>query len=194
MLKHLVDKSTLGHKIMVLDRRTAVEYLFVLESRSTMTISDEAKSLQQAIRARQHSLHQLRMMLQSLDRNEQFDALLCIFAKNVDVDSYSDQEVAGRLLVDVMPECRQSLEAILEVVAPTWNASVEQLPLYLGQVFGHETVVATASALSQNWLANDRRAEAMKTIAWWLENRRAERQAKIRTNNPIDRSGGSAAS
>jgi len=79
-------------------------------------------------------LHQLRLKLQALDRNERFDALLSVITNDVDFDKYADQEVAGRLLVDVMPECYQSLEAILEGIAKTWNASVEQWPIYLGRV------------------------------------------------------------
>ena len=60
--------------------------------------------------------------------------------------------------------------------------------------FGNETVIATATTLSTHWLEKDRRAEAMRTIAWWLENRRAEQRAEMRTNNPMDQSGGSDAS
>jgi len=134
------------------------------------------------------------MKLQSLDRDERFDALLGVFAMNVNSDTYTDQEVAGRLLIDVMPECNQPLESILEVIAQTWNASVEQLPLYLGNVFGRETVIVTATALSTNFVDNNRRAEAMRTIAWWVENRRAERRAEMRTNNPMNPSGGSGVS
>jgi hypothetical protein len=51
--------------------------------------------------------------------------------------------------------------------------------------FCRETVLATATSLSTN-LDSNRRAEAIKTIAWWLENRRAERRREIRTNNPMD--------
>ena len=163
-------------------------------SETELTHPTDAEEFRKQIRSRKHTLHQLRMKLQALDRNERFDALLGVFTINVDSDTYTDQEVAGRLLVDVMPECHQPLEAILEGIAQTWNASVEQLPLYLGRVFGNETVIATATTLSTNWLEKDRRAEAMRTIAWWLENRRAERRAEMRTNNPMDRSGGSAAS
>ncbi len=159
-----------------------------------MTHPTDAEEFREQLRSRKHSLHQLRMKLHSLDRDERFDALLGVFAMNIDSDTYTDQEVAGRLLIDVMPECHQPLETILAVIAQTWNASVEQLPLYLGNVFGREAVIATATALSTNCVDNNRRAEAMRTIAWWLENRRAERLAEMRTNHPMDRSGGSAAS
>jgi len=70
-----------------------------------MTHSTDAEEFRKKIRSRQRTLHQLRMKLQALDRNERFDALLDVFINDVDSDTYADQEVAGRLLVDVMPEC-----------------------------------------------------------------------------------------
>jgi hypothetical protein len=99
-----------------------------------LTHPTDAEEFRKQIRSRKHTLHQLRLKLQALDRNERFDALLSVITNDVDFDKYADQEVAGRLLVDVMPECYQSLEAILEGIAKTWNASVEQWPIYLGRV------------------------------------------------------------
>ncbi|MEM7315856.1 MAG: hypothetical protein AAF497_22200 [Planctomycetota bacterium] len=147
-----------------------------------MVPANDIVELQRLIRGRKHSLHDLRMALQALPRAQRFDALLGIFTENQDADTFSDQDVAGRLLVDVMPDCRLELEAVLDAVAATWNASVEELPMYLGTKFGREAVIAAANSLSQKWATNDRRSEAMRTIAWWLENRRADRRTEMRTN------------
>jgi hypothetical protein len=89
------------------------------------------------VRSDKHTRHQLRMKLQSLRRSERFDALLEIFYEN----HFSHQQVAGWLLLDVTPQCYRSLDEILLNTVPTWNVSVEELPLYLRRVFGHEEVV-----------------------------------------------------
>lgn len=159
-----------------------------------MTRPTNVAEFQEQVRSRKHDVRQLRMKLQSLRGDLQFDALLGLFADSKDDDSYNNQEMAGRLLLEVLPECHQPLDQILNSIAATWNASVEQLPLYLATTFGRDAVIARANLLSQALSNEDRKAKALDTIVWWLENRRAERRSEIRTNNPVKPSGESGVS
>jgi hypothetical protein len=76
--------------------------------------------------------------------------------------------MAGRLLVDVCPPCYRSLDDILRSVVSIWNASVEQLPYYLREMFGSETVVKVADRLAVEYPKGSRESRALDTIKWWL--------------------------
>jgi hypothetical protein len=142
----------------------------------------DATEFREQLRSRKHTLHQLRMKLQSLPANDRFDSLLGLFTETCGADTYTDQEVAGRLLVDVMPECHRSLDDVLKSVSSTWNVSVEQLPYYLAEKFGRETVIDAATTMAKNLPSESRESRALDTITWWLRGCRDDN----RTNNPLD--------
>jgi hypothetical protein len=119
--------------------------------------------------SRKHTLHQLRMKLQQLSSAERAEALLGVFTDQRPPDAaLGDQEIAGRLLVAVQPECPRPLDDVLRSTASTWNVSVEQLPHYLGDVFGRDEVIAAATRLASDYPAESREARALGTVRWWL--------------------------
>ena len=141
------------------------------------------------LRSGKHTLHQLRMKVQSLPAKDRFDALLGLFTENCGTDTYTHQEIAGRLLLDLMPDCPYPLGSALAAIAPTWNVSVEQLPFYLADRFRREIVSAAAESLARSFPSDARESRALDTIAWWLRGR-----DQGRTNNTMHPSGGSGVS
>src|SRR5262245_36166357 len=99
---------------------------------------------QESLYSQKHTFHQLRMKLQNVRRGERFDALLGVFSGTT---HFGNQEMAGQLLTILRPECRRTLDEILLATLSTWNASVEQLPYYLRDVFGHDAVVDATERL-----------------------------------------------
>lgn len=128
----------------------------------------EQQQFVDSLRSEKLSLHQLRMKLQSLSRGERFGALLSLFTE---CNDYGAQQLAGRLLIDLKPDCPEKVTDILSSVAGTWNPSVEELPLYLSDTFGAPAVVETAIALEQRFAPDTRERQAMGTFAWWLKRR-----------------------
>ncbi len=119
--------------------------------------------------SRKYTLHQLRMRLQQLSPDQRAEALLGIFTTRRSPDTaFGDQEIAGRLLIALRPECRRSLDDILRSIASTWNVSVEELPHYLCAVFGRGEVIAAAARLERDYPAESPEARALGTVRWWL--------------------------
>ncbi len=123
----------------------------------------------QRLYSRKHTLDQLRMNLMQLPPAQRGEALLEVFtAAAPTADPYGNQQTAGRLLIAVRPQCSQPLEHLLRSVAATWNVSVEELPFYLRDVFGHDAVVEAADRVARDYAAESREADAMATVRWWL--------------------------
>jgi hypothetical protein len=119
--------------------------------------------------SRKHTLHQLRMKLQAMPKDQRWTALLSVFIDPCRRESaFADQELAGRLLVEVEPKCTDTLEYVLKTIAPCWNVSVEQLPIYLCRVFGHEAVSETAMRLRSSFSEGSREERTLDTVCWWL--------------------------
>lgn len=126
----------------------------------------------ESLYSRKHTLHQLRMKLQQLPAAQRADALLEIFAdRNRPETAFGDQEIAGQLLVAVKPECFQPLDGILLATAATWNVSVEQLPIYLCDVFGRDKIIEAATRLANQYPAESRESRALGTVRWWIDGR-----------------------
>jgi hypothetical protein len=127
------------------------------------------EEFRESLYSRKHTLHQLRVKLQGLPPLQRAEALLDVFADRTRPETaYADQELAGQLLVALVPECRRSLDEILLATAPCWNVSVEQLPFYLREVFGRERVLQAARSLRARFPADTREALALETVHWWL--------------------------
>lgn len=111
-------------------------------------------------------------MVQSLPRRQRAEALLDVFINRSNSSwAIAEQEIAGRLLIALCPKCYRSLDDVLCSIAPGWDASVEQLPLYLADVFGRDVVVEAATRLEGEFPAGSREALALSTIRWWLTGR-----------------------
>ena len=119
--------------------------------------------------SRKHTLRQLKVKLQGLAPTDRADALLGVFTDRTRPETaFADQELAGQLLVDLVPACSRDLDEVLLATASTWNLSVEQLPVYLNQVFGREAVVQAATRLATAFPGEAQEARALQTVRWWL--------------------------
>jgi hypothetical protein len=134
-----------------------------------MAESHSPEAFREALYSHKHTVLQLRRKLERLPVSQRSEALLAVFADQTRTETaYLDQETAGKLLLSLVPEPRQSLEEILRSAAGNWNLSVEQLPFYLRDVFGRSAVAEAAQRLAQTYPPESREARALLTICWWL--------------------------
>ena len=84
------------------------------------------------------------------------------------VARFGPQEVAGRLLMGIKPRPRQSLEAIVRDLLPTWDLSVEELPWYLAEKFGASELRSTLDALEVEGTRTDQELVAIRAFRFWL--------------------------
>jgi len=82
-------------------------------------------------------------------------------------NAYLAQEYAGQLLVRFKPPCPDPVDATLRRVLPRWDRSVEQLPLYLREVFGHEAVLSCLNRLADEGVD----PEQLDTVRFWVRAR-----------------------
>lgn len=77
------------------------------------------------------------------------------------------QELAGAILVKLMPKSAIELEPLLRAALPRYELSVEQLPNYLADRFGPRELEAALDKLDQDQFGvNCRRA--IDTFRFWL--------------------------
>jgi hypothetical protein len=122
-----------------------------------------------ALHSRKHTLPQLRRKLESLAPSERMAVLIRIFSDfSRPAEAFGDQEYAGRLLVDLRPAVTQDATTIIREIISTWNVSVEQLPIYLADVFGRAEIMKAASALRADFPSDSREHRALETLLWWI--------------------------
>jgi len=140
-----------------------------LATECIMSALHTLNEFRESLYSRKHTLHQLRMKLQQLPRELRAEALLGVFADASRPETaFGDQEIAGQLLVSLHPECVRPLDDILRSTASTWNVSVEQLAIYVRDVFGREEVVEASTRLAADYPLESREARALATFQWWL--------------------------
>ena len=103
---------------------------------------------------------------------EAFEALIGVFCNVNRPDSrYLDQEYAGRLLLSLKPPSPPDMQAVIKRTLPTWNLSVEQLPMYFEAAIGREAVLQALDMLgSQGPSKQEQRA--IETFRYWLHAQR----------------------
>ena len=146
-----------------------------------MTSPRSVDEFREQLYSRKHTLHQLRVKLQALPEDRRWTALFSVFVDPGRPEAdFADQESAGRLLIEIEPKCTDTLDDVLRAIAPRWNVSVEQLPLYLSRVFGREVVKETATRLRSSFTEGSPEALALKTVCWWLSGRLPSRASEVR--------------
>ena len=105
----------------------------------------------------------LARMIGQLPPEERLAPLLGVFV-NPPPDAYPSQEYAGQLLMQLKPQCPHPVDATLRQVLPRWNRSVEQLPLYLREVFGLDAVLGSLDRLADEGVDPHR----LDTLRHWL--------------------------
>ena len=112
---------------------------------------------------------QLEAAMRSSAPVEVFEGLLRVFqeAGNPTL-RFEEQEYAGEMLWFLKPPCGRPLAEVLRSVLGNYDLSVEELPWYLAEQHGKETVKAALAALSTESLTV-RELRSLKTLDYWLD-------------------------
>jgi hypothetical protein len=103
---------------------------------------------------------------------EAFEALVGVFCNANRPDSrYLDQEYAGRLLLSLNPPSPPDVQAVIKRTLPTWDLSVEQLPMYFEAAIGREAVLQALDMLGSQ-SSSEQEQRAIETFRFWLRARR----------------------
>jgi|SRR5690242_5964200 hypothetical protein len=117
----------------------------------------------------------LRQWLNVLRRRpavEAFEALIGVFCNTHRPDTrYIDQEYAGRLLLSLNPPSPPDIQAVIKRTLPTWDLSVEQLPMYFEAAMGREAVLQALDMLGSQ-VSSKQEQRAIETFRFWLRVRR----------------------
>ena len=113
-------------------------------------------------------LEHLASRFQKVPQGELAQGLLQVFTQGkAPPQGSAAQELAGHLLAELQPKAEVDLRALLSAVLPRYELSVEQLPQYLGALFGVDQVLAELAALASNHLSEQER-RALQTMRFWL--------------------------
>jgi hypothetical protein len=103
---------------------------------------------------------------------EAFEALIGVFCNANRPDSrYLDQEYAGRLLLSLKLPSPLDAQAVIKRTLPTWELSVEQLPMYFEAAMGREAVLQALDMLGSQG-SSEQEQRAIETFRFWLRARR----------------------
>jgi len=103
---------------------------------------------------------------------EAFEALIGVFCNANRPDSrYLDQEYAGRLLLSLKLPSPLDAQAVIKRTLPTWELSVEQLPMYFEAAMGREAVLQALDMLGSQG-SSEQEQRAIETFRFWLHARR----------------------
>jgi hypothetical protein len=112
----------------------------------------------------------IRDHLRQVQPAELFFGLLQVFCSSEGESTESQrQELAGRLLLDLMPPCELPPEQVIRVVLQSYALSVEELPWYLLRQFG-ERVLTTAFDKCSVGPLSSRETRSLETMRFWVRN------------------------
>ena len=139
---------------------------------SEMVVSKVYESVDSTGRLDAQRLEQWLGVLRRRPALEAFQALIGVFCCADRPDSrHLDQECAGRLLLSLNPPSPPDVQAVIKRTLPTWDLSVEQLPMYFESAIGREALLQALDVLSlQGPSAEEQRA--IETFRFWLRARR----------------------
>jgi hypothetical protein len=104
-----------------------------------------------------------------LDSHVVFRALYGVFVDRSRPESaFFDQQIAGQLLVRLLPEPDAPLADLIRESLDTWNASVTDLPRYLAQKFGAPSVLAVVEQLERTPGLTGDQLRVLDTHRYWL--------------------------
>lgn len=81
---------------------------------------------------------------------------------------YLDQKNAARILKELNPKTDTNIELILNRILKNWNKSVEEIPFWLRDNCGIETVKKAFSTL-RNKNLTELELDKVNTMQWWLK-------------------------
>ena len=141
-------------------------YTFMEADRITQKIIEKGKRVGSRNPQEYRLLHR---KLSHSSRKDTFFGLISVFQQPLDADAvFPCQELAGRLLLGLKPKCYLEPEQIIESVLETYNASIEELPWYLAEKHGMETVLDAIEQVESKPIS-DRGKKVLNTFRYWLQ-------------------------
>ena len=137
-------------------------------------IERSAQQLRQNVCEGKNTYGQLKFVMARSPKEVVFEALYGIF-RDAPESSYREQQVAGRLLLDLLPPCPLPLVDCIAGVLSTWNLSVEELPWYLAKCFGADAVEDALKQLEMRPALSDRETRSIETFRFWLRSVKSSR-------------------
>ena len=137
------------------------------------TTSDDLKNeiLESVDKINQVGDLRIRQLIQILPKvNDQIiiEGIIQVFENENRIDSiYTDQKYAGMILKKLNPKTEESISSLLSRTLKNWNKSVEELPFWLKDNYGIETVKQVFSELEKTSLTT-LESEKLKTMKWFL--------------------------
>jgi hypothetical protein len=111
-------------------------------------------------------IRQLIQILRKVDSELIVEGIIRVFENRSRSETlYKDQEFAGKVLESINPKTYKQLEEVLPRVLLNWDKSVEQLPFWLKENYGIETLKESFAILELTLKEN----EQLKTMKWWLQ-------------------------
>ena len=113
---------------------------------------------------------QYKQILLLCEKSEEAEVFYGLFAffynQHLQENKFERQQLAGKLLMSVVPNPALDLEASIYAAALVWEYSIEELPWYWCKVFGLENVVNFINGLLPS-VANQELERSLKTMLFW---------------------------
>ena len=139
---------------------------------SEMVVSKLYETVDSTGRLDAQRLEQWLSILRRRPAVEAFEALIGVFCNaNRPASRYLDQEYAGRLLLSLNLPSPPDMQAVIKSTLPTWDLSVEQLPMYFEAAIGREAVLQVLDMLGSQG-SSEQEQRAIETFRFWLRARR----------------------
>lgn len=123
-------------------------------------------------------IRQLTKMLSKVNDQIIIDGIIEVFENEERVGKvYEDQKNAGIILKKINPKTKVSIESILNRTLKKWNRSVEELPFWLKENYGIETLKKALSEMENSNLS-EMESDKIKTMRWMLQI-----ESKIKVNS-----------
>ncbi|MBF9220622.1 hypothetical protein [Hymenobacter ruricola] len=107
---------------------------------------------------------QLTRVLQKANPEIIVEGVIRILERRSNADTFSQQELAGRVLEIVQPKSQKDLKEVLQRVLKGWDKSVEQFPFWLRNNYGINELKVAFAELELTEMEKDK----LQTLKWWL--------------------------
>ncbi|GAA5115722.1 hypothetical protein JIN84_20035 [Luteolibacter yonseiensis] len=102
--------------------------------------------------------------IRNLDKSDLSEGLLAVFQER----SFTDHEVGCAILWCLDVPFSRDLAPYLPGLIANWDVSVEEMPLYLMNALGKETLNATIEKLLESISEDSEEKVKLKTMQWWM--------------------------
>ena len=109
-------------------------------------------------------IRQLIHILPNVDPEIIVEGVIQVIELEGRTDPFLDQETAVKILKEMNLKSKKDLEEILKRTLRQWNKNIGQLPFWLRDNYGLETVTQTFDQME----LDETEADKLETMKWWL--------------------------